>query len=266
MNTQENIPSSFSQVATVIQYTFIDYIRSKRFIILLAIVLAVSAVLIGVAAYSGLSILFIWGAFAPIMTMLSAIFFGADAISGEFQNKTGYFSLPNPIKRSTVYFGKWLAAYAASSVMLAVFAVITFAASLASGVATAEFGYSLLFGWFFLAAAVGFTFLCSSTFKNTTNSIFVAAMLLLVVFTAVTNLSGIIPLEPWFILNYAAGIIGNVLTVPYPTQIITGVDMGKGIVETAYSVTIPEGIAIIATYLAVTTILGAVLFQKEEFT
>ena len=267
MKTTENIiPNSLSQLFTVTQYTFLDYIRSRRFIILLSIVLAVSTILVGVAAYSGLSIFFIWGAFAPIITMLSGIFFGADAISGEFQNKTGYFSLTNPIKRSVVYFGKWVAAYAASSVMLAVFAAITFAVGSYYGTVTAEFAGSLLFAWFFLAAVVGFTFLCSALFKNTTNSIFVAAMLLLVVFTAISNLTGIIPLEPWFILNYAAQVIGNILTVPYPPHVTPGVDVGKGIVETTYATTIPEGLAIIAIYFAVTTIVGLLLFKKKEFT
>lgn len=264
--TENGVPNSLSQVFTITKYTFLDYIRSRRFIILLSIVLAVSAILVGVAAYSGLAIFFIWGAFAPIITMLAGIFFGADAISGEFQNKTGYFSLTNPIKRSSVYFGKWLAAYAASSVMLAVFAAITFVAGLSYGEATAEFAISLLLAWFFLAAVVGFTFLCSALFKNTTNSIFVAAMLLLVVFTAISNLTGMIPLEPWFILNYAAQIIGNILTVPYPTHVTPGVDIGKGIVETTYTATIPEGLAIIAIYFAITTIIGLVLFRKKEFT
>ena len=267
MSTTKNpIPNNLSQIFTVTQYTFLDYIRSRRFIILLSIVLGVSTILVGVAAYSGLSIFFIWGAFAPIMTMLAGIFFGADAISGEFQNKTGYFSLSNPIKRSTVYFGKWLAAYAASSVMLAVFAAIAFAAGFFYGEATTEFAISLMFAWFFLAAVVGFTFLCSSLFKNTTNSIFVAAMLLLVVFTAISNLTGIIPLEPWFILNYAAQIIGNILTVPYPSHVTPGVDVGKGIVETTYAATIPEGLIIIAVYFAITTIVALVLFEKKEFT
>jgi ABC-2 type transport system permease protein len=263
---QKGIPSSLSQVATVTQYTLLDYIRSRRFTILLTIVLSVSAIPVGVVAYSGLSIFFIWGAFAPVMTMLSGIFFGADAISGEFQNKTGFFSIPNPIKRSTVYVGKWLAAYAASSVMLAAFAAITMGLGLYYGGIPAEFGLSLLFAWFFLAAVIGFTFFFSALFKNTTNSIFIAAMLLLVAFTAITNLTGIIPLEPWFILNFAAQIVGNILTVPYPPHVTPGVNIGKGIVETTYAATVPEGLTIIAIYFAITTILGLMLFKRKEFT
>lgn len=260
------IPSSLSQIATVTEYTFLDYIRSRRFAILLSIVLSVTAILAAVISYNVLSIFFVWGAFAPIVTMLAGVFFGADAISGEFQNKTGYFSIPNPIKRSTVYFGKWLAAFAASSIMLAIFAVITVCIGVVHGGVPSEFGLSLLFAWFFLAAVVGFTFFFSSLFKNTTYSIFIAAMLLLVVFTAITNLTGMIPLEPWFILNYAAQIVGSILAAPYPQHVTPNVNMGKGIIETTYAATVPEGLVIIAVYFAVTTLLGLMLFEKHEFT
>jgi ABC-2 type transport system permease protein len=44
------------------------------------------------------------------MVILSGIFFGGDALFGEFQNKTGYFTIPNPVRRSSIYVGKWIAA------------------------------------------------------------------------------------------------------------------------------------------------------------
>ncbi len=258
-------PNTTSQIVTITQYMFLEYLRSRRFTILLAIVLSVSAILVGVTVAVGLSIFFIWGSFAPIIAILAAVFFGADAISGEFQNRTGYFSLTNPVSRETVYAGKWLATYLASAIILSIFTAITTAVGLATGGIMLEFILSFMFALFFLAAAVGFTFLCSSLFKNTTNSIFVAAMLLLVAFTAITNLTGLIQLEPWFMLNYAGGIIGNILTVPYPPNSVSGVDLGKGLHGTTYAVTVPEGLIIIATYFTVTTIIGLLLFKKKEF-
>src|ERR1039457_6742206 len=66
-------------------------------------------------------------AFLTAVLVLLGIFFGGDAIAGEFQNKTGYFTLPNPVRRSSVYVGKWLAAFIASTAILAIFAAITLA-------------------------------------------------------------------------------------------------------------------------------------------
>ncbi len=118
--------------------------------------------------------------------MLSAIFFGGDAISGEFQNKTGYFGVPNPIRRSSIYIGKWLAAFIASTVMLGIFTVVTVGNGLYyfSGVPY-QFVESLLFAIFYLVAVLGFTFFFSSLFKSSSMSILLTAILFLFVFTLI---------------------------------------------------------------------------------
>lgn len=199
-----------------------------------------------------------------------ASFFGGDAISGEFQNKTGYFGLPNPIRRSSIYVGKWVAALTASTVILAIFTAIT----IGNGVyyfgltLPYEFAESLLFAWFYLIAVLGFTFFFSSIFKSSSVSILMTIILFLFVFNLVQVLvANLVKIEPWFILTYGAQIIGNVLTVPYPPheQVIPLGPRG-GVSLTSYNATIPEGLAIIAIYFAVTAILGLVFFERKEFT
>ena len=37
----------------------------------------------------------------PILSILSATFFGADALVSEYESKTGYFLFPNPIKKAS---------------------------------------------------------------------------------------------------------------------------------------------------------------------
>ena len=93
------VPSSLVQTGIVTKYTLLDYIRSRRFYILLTITLLMSVLLTFVAAYypadfrsSNLGFYGNWwGNTANFVVILSAVFFGGDAISGEFQNKTGYF-------------------------------------------------------------------------------------------------------------------------------------------------------------------------------
>src|ERR1700722_17499367 len=118
------------------KYTFLDYFRARRFFILLLIGLLISAVLTGVVGYYRPARFLAssprfyagwWGTSATFVVALSGIFFGGDAISGEFQNKTGYFTLPNPVRRSSVYVGEWLAAFIASTIILLVFTAITVA-------------------------------------------------------------------------------------------------------------------------------------------
>ena len=290
------VPDSISQVRITMRYTFLDYFRSRRFAILLGIMLLISALLTIVVAYyrpagfvsSGVLSFYSgwWGASATFIVALSGIFFGGDAISGEFQNKTGYFTLPNPIRRSSVYIGKWIAAFIAASIILFIFTVITVAnEAYYFGLSVPwQFGESFLFAWFYLVAVLGFTFFFSSLFKSSSYSILVTAILFLFAFTLIQGLvSDLAQIEPWFILSYGSQIVGNVLAVTphllasgqisyvptYPAHVVTSTStFGPRAVKvtiTTFNVTIPEGLAIITAYFAVTAILGLVLFERKEF-
>jgi ABC-2 type transport system permease protein len=211
-----------------------------------------------------------WGMTAVFIVILSGIFFGGDAISGEFQNKTGYFLLPNPVRRSSVYVGKWLAAFTASSAILLIFAALTMGNAVfyfgpSAGVPF-QFGESFLFAWFYLAAVLGLTFLFSSLFKSSSYSILVTAILFLFAFSIIQALlQTFAQVEPWFILNYGAGMIVGVLSPAYPPH-VTSIVSRFGVSITSYAVTIPEGIAIVAAYFVVTAALGLALFERKEFT
>jgi ABC-2 type transport system permease protein len=280
---RNNVPNSLAQVGITMRYTFRDYLRSRRFAILLVIMFIISAILTGVigyyrpAAFLANPLSFYsgwWGMSVTFITVLSGIFFGGDAISGEFQNKTGYFTLPNPIRRSSVYIGKWLSAFIASSIVLFIFTAITLAnEAYYFGLSVPwQFTESLLFAWFYLVAVLGFTFFFSSLFKSTSYSILVTAILFLFAFTLIQTLvSALAQIEPWFILTYGSGIIGNVLDPTYPLHITTAAGFGGGRggaaapTFTTFNVTIPECLVIIGVYFLVTAALGLILFERNEF-
>jgi ABC-2 type transport system permease protein len=279
----DSVPNSITQVGVTMRYTFRDYLRSRRFAILLGIMLIISIILTAVVAHyrppsfvsSGVLAFYSgwWGMSVTFITVLSGIFFGGDAISGEFQNKTGYFTLPNPIRRSSVYIGKWLSAFAASSIVLVIFTVITIANEALYYPLSVpwQFAESFLFAWFYLVAVLGFTFFFSSLFKSTSYSILVTAILFLFAFTLIETLvSALAQIEPWFILTYGSEIIGNVLMASYPAHVTTSPGVfGRGGAAaptfTTFNVTIPEGLAIIAIYFVVTAALGLILFERKEF-
>ena len=281
---ENKVPASIAQVGVITRYTFLDYLRSRRFAILLGIMLLISAILtIVVAHYRPASFLSSplafysgwWGMSATFVVILSGIFFGGDAISGEFQNKTGYLTLPNPIRRSTVYIGKWVAAFIASTIVLFIFTAITLAnEAYYFGLNVPwQFGESFLFAWFYLIAVLGFTFFFSSLFKSTSYSILVTAILFLFAFTLIQTLvADLAQIEPWFILTYGSQIIGNILASPYPAHISTQTGLfgaarapASAPSFTSFNATVPEGLVIIGAYFVVTAILGLVLFERKEF-
>jgi ABC-2 type transport system permease protein len=278
IRSANKVPSSLTQIGIIMKYTFLDYFRSRRFFILLALTLIISAILtVLVGYYRPFSFLndslsfysSWWGNSATFVIILSGIFFGGDAISGEFQNRTGYFGVPNPIRRSSIYVGKWLSAFIAATIMFAIFAAITVGNGLYYFGANVpiEFGQSLLFAWFYLAAVMGFTFFFSSLFKSSSMSILVTAILFLFVFSLIQTLvETLVKIEPWFMLTYGAGIIGNILTVPYPDHIRTQIFAEGRLTVTTYNAFVPEGLVIIGLYFIITAALGLLLFERKEFT
>jgi len=269
-----------AQVGIAMKYTFLEYFRSRRFLIMLIITLLIAALLTIIVAWrrpEGFLVSNLgfysswWGTSVTFVIILSGIFFGGDAISGEFQNKTGYFGIPNPIRRSSIYIGKWLSAFFASTAILVVFTVITIANGVyyfgSSGVPY-QFGWSLLFAWFYLAAVMGFTFFFSSLFKSSSISILVTVILFLFGFTLIQTLvSDLVQTEPWFVLTYGAGIIGNILRAPFPphSSVVSQSFGPRTITTTVFNATVPEGLAIIGLYFIITAILGLILFERKEF-
>ena len=271
--------STLSQIGIITKYNFLNYFRARRFYVMLIIVAIISGLFTALVAYyrppglvgAGDSLSFYsggWGSFATFVVVLSTAFFGGDAISGEFQNRTGYFLVPNPIRRSAIYVGKWLAALAASTIIVILFALIMVANGLYyyPGAIPSELLESVAYAWIYLVAALSLMFAFSSLFKSTSISILMGVILLLFVFNFVDLIvSSVAGYEPIYSITYAAGIISNVLTVPFPSH-VTAIPAGPNFVLHTYNATIPEGLAILGIYFVVMALAGLWLFQRKEFT
>jgi ABC-type transport system involved in multi-copper enzyme maturation permease subunit len=274
-NLKRLVPSSVSQVGTITKYELVNYFRSRRFFVLLIIGLIISGLLTALVGYyrpesflsSALNFYSsLWAGSITFVIILSGIFYRGDAISGEFQNKTGLLSRGQSAPPVFDLHWKMARALIASMIMLGVFAAITI------GNGIYYFGLnipyqlweSLLFSVLYLIAVLGFTFFFSSLFKGTSMSILVTAILFLFAFNLIQTLvKGLVKIEAWFLITYGAQIISNVLVDPYPTTMTQG--FGRQ-AFTSYAATIPEGIAILLTYFLVTAVLGLLLFERKEFT
>jgi ABC-type transport system involved in multi-copper enzyme maturation permease subunit len=45
----------------------------------------------------------------PILSVRCATFFGADALVSEYESKTRYFLFPNPVRKTAIFLGKFVA-------------------------------------------------------------------------------------------------------------------------------------------------------------
>ncbi len=273
-----HVPPTVAQILKLTRYQLRDYLRSRRFVLMMGLVGIIGLLITTIVGYyrpAGIVTApaafygTLWGFGVTAVIVFAGVIFGSDAIAGEFQNKTGYFLMGLPIRRVTVYIGKYIAALVAS-----VTAVVFFAAILLANGAY-YFGAEALPWQFFpsfglaivyLLALLGATFLFSSMFKTSTYATLVVAVLFLFGFPILqTLLTNLVQIEPWFIISYSDGIIGNIFLDPYPAH-ITYVPGPGGNMTAIYNPTVAVGVTIMLAYFIATAILGLVLFEREEFT
>jgi ABC-2 type transport system permease protein len=271
-------PTTPSQVAILAQYQLKDFLRSRRFVILYGIVAAIGLIFTALLAHyrppgltTSATALYgsIWGGGAPFVIVLAAIFFGGDAIAGEFQNKTGYFLMGLPISRSAVYSGKFIAAFVASLGALVLYLLILVANGvfyLNSSAFPWQLGASFLLSVVYLLAVLGATFLFSSLFKTSAYGIILTALLFLFGFSILQGVvTGLTNVEPWFIISYADAVVSTIFSNPYPVHMAVVTSRFGGGTTTVWTPTILEGVLIMVGYFLITGIGGLLLFEREEF-
>ncbi len=278
-----HVPDSMEQVRKLTRYQLREYLRSRRFVSLIIIVAVIGAVLTFVVGYYRSSVIStnaafygsFWGEGATLVIVLAAVFFGGDAIAGEFQNKTGYFLMGLPLRRATIYAGKYIAAFLASVAVLLVFLVILVANGayyFGTNALPWQLGISLVLAIVYLGAVLGATFLFSSLFKTSAYGFVLTAILFLFGFSLLEDLIiGLVKIEPWMIISYASSTIGNVFNPSVNwgitgTAVTTSTAVGRRVImSTTWTAGIAEGIVIMLGYLIVTAAVGLWSFEHEEF-
>jgi ABC-2 type transport system permease protein len=278
------VPGTVPQALILSRYQFRDYLRSRRFVLMMSIVAVIGAILSFILAYyqgsatvKGLtssSDAFygsFWASGVTIVIIFSGIIFGGDAIAGEFQNKTGYFLMGLPIRRASVYAGKFLAALAASIVAMVFYLVILVANGavyLGGSALPVSLFESFAIALLYLLALLGAVFLFSSMFKNSLYAVLVVAVLFLFGFTLIQGLiTALVKIEPWFIITYAENVISYPFLSTLPAHVTTSTTGPRGgITVTTYNATYPEGFAIMIGYFVLTAVAGLFFFEREEFT
>jgi ABC-2 type transport system permease protein len=278
------VPTTAAQVGKLARYQLREYLRSLRFVVLTGIVVIIGVLITVIVAHFQGSIISspeafygtFWGGGVDIVVVLAAVFFGGDAIAGEFQNKTGYFLMGLPIRRATVYVGKFIAAYLASVAMLLVYLVILLGNGgyyLGGNALPWQLAASLLLALVYLGAVMGATFLFSSLFKVSAYGFVLTALLFLIGFSLIQDLlAELARIEPWMVISYAEATIGNVFGSNvswgiYGSATTATTSVGpQSATVTTWTPGIAEGIVIMLAYLLITAAVGLWLFEREEFT
>jgi ABC-2 type transport system permease protein len=227
--------SDFNKLGIVIKFEFIKHIRRRRLYVIMAIALvaeALALILVPTLLTGGypknVMLMAAIMTVGPSLAAIGAVFFAGDAIAGEFESKTGFILFTNPIRKVTLWTGKYLAGLLAVALVI-IFTYVVIVISLAVIYHQVpiqifgSFGLCLLYA----ASVLSLTFLFSSISKGSMGATVMTLLFIWVLSNIVESILGFTNNPYWFMIS--AG--GDSITLPYGSlrDFIQGLGVGQNI-------------------------------------
>lgn len=148
--------------------------------------------------------------YVQLLVVLTATLFGSYTIVSEFEERTALVMFTRPIKKSSIFFGKFLSCYIVGAVIMVAYYLISAAIAFAvTGDFVSSIGKSLAVMLGYLLACTGVSMLISSFFKKGGTC---AVMTFITILLFISIISGVLTLnniDPWFMMDQAGNAITN---------------------------------------------------------
>lgn len=272
-------PNSARQIVTVATYELLKYLRGRRLLAIVLLTVIISAIFLVVppaigSAYPKDPKEFIVNmlSFLGILSILSATFFGADAIVSEYESKTGYFLFPNPIGKTAIFLGKFIASALVSMGAIELYYLIALVSvRVIDGSIPVNAGLSFAYSLVYLFAILAVAYLFSAIMRSSVFSLVLTFFTFFLILPIVDGVSSIAKFKPWFSVTFASGISQYVFQNPYPTDnvftetAIRGPSAGPQSVSLAqYYPAIRLSLVVMAAYFFFAFVLAVVLARRRE--
>ena len=209
--------SEFEKLRIVTGYEFLKHIRRRRLYVILGLTLiAELAVLIlvpvlGDGFQDSVMVMAALLSIGPSLAGIGAIFFAGDAIAGEFESKTGFILFTNPVKRSTLVIGKYLACYGAVALLVILgYVIVTISLLAIYGSVPIEtlssFGLCMLYAGSILSV----TFFFSAISKGAMGATVITLVFVMVISAIVDSVLMMTGQPHWFLLSTNGDTIATV--------------------------------------------------------
>lgn len=204
--------------------------------------------------------------FATILIVICATFFGADAIVSEYQARTGYLIFPNPIRRASLFLGKFGASMTAGILVMVIFYGVTGILSLifVSGL-DKDFLMSFAFALEYLLAIMAVAYLISTLMKGTTGATVLTFFLFVMILPIIDSVGSLSGFKPSWSVTFSAGAMSSILTSPYPTDSFMEIPHAGLTIHTYYPDPAIAALVMLA-YALVAVAISMVLFRRKEMT
>ena len=214
------------QIGTVTKYELIKYLRGRRLLAIILLTVIISALFLVIPPAVGSPYYkdptdFITNAlqFLGVLSILSATFFGADAIVSEFESKTGYFLFPNPIRKTTIFLGKFIASALVSVAAISLYYVIeVVSVRVIDGSIPANAGISFAYSLVYLFAILAIAYLFSAIMRSSVYSLVLTFFTFFLILPIIDAVGSVAKFKPWFSITFANGISQVHTPKPLPNR------------------------------------------------
>jgi len=260
----------------VARYDVFKHLRSRRLIGLMIIEIVLIVLLLLVPPLVGNPypknpaefVSSITSTFTGILIVIAATMFAADAISSEYQSRTGYLLFPNPLKKEAIYLGKFLSTFLIAVLAVTIWYWVPILAGLVvTGSISSLAVESYLLALLYAIAASSLGYLISSVMKGSIGAIILTFFLLFMILPVSDGLVGSLGgIEPSYSLTYQAGVVDNVFITPYPhsTVIIQPIPGDGNITIHNFIPQINLAIIVMTCYIIVANIIAIIVFKRRE--
>ncbi len=261
--------SDLKQIGIVTKYELLKYLRRRRLYAVLVVTALVGVLLFAVPLAFNTAFpeqANVWASsffsFANFLIIIVGTFFAGDAIASEFEHKTGYIVFPNPVKRVSLVFGKFVAALISTLLTIGFYYAIGIGALLGIyGAVPLETAASFAYATLYLCCVLGFTFLFSALLKGSMGATLLSFFTFFLILSIVSSIITLTGNEPWYIPTYASGMISQVLNPQVDTVRIIP---GSPLVIHVFYPKFPISAIILTVYFVVTFILSIVIARRKE--
>jgi ABC-2 type transport system permease protein len=224
----------FDKLRVVVMYEFMKHIRRRRLYIIMAIALAAEAlalILVPTLMTGGypdnVTLMAVILTFGASLAAIGSVFFAGDAIAGEYESKTGFILFTNPIRRITLWTGKYLAGLLAVGLLI-IFTYVVMAIALAviyHEVPIQIFG-SLGLCLLYAAAVLSLTFFFSAISKGSMGATVMTLLFIWILSGIVQSILAFTNNPYWFMISSG----GDSVTLPYGSlrELMQGLGFGGG--------------------------------------
>lgn len=152
--------------------------------------------------------------FVNILIIISAAIFVGDAISGDFEKKTGLLLFPTPQRKTSIFIGKYLAAMGSVFLVISMYylvLVLEIIQIYGASALSLEFLKSFLLALLYSTSILSVIFFLSSIMKKSITSSLTGFFLLMMVMPILSMLLRAADVDPWFMVTHNADLITDVL-------------------------------------------------------